>query len=163
MPLDKPETVSQTDTIGAAHALPAGIAPGTAVMTLDGLLPVEHLLPGDRVITRCGIAILQDIRVHEDPGPCLAVSNTGPGRPRDSVAFGAGQTILLRDWRARAMFGRASAVVALSRLADGEAVAPAATAPARLIEPVFATPQVIYAGGLEVLCPGLEAEPARAA
>jgi hypothetical protein len=33
---------------------PMAIAPGTCVLTLDGALPVDHLYPGDRLVTRHG-------------------------------------------------------------------------------------------------------------
>ncbi|SDE83994.1 hypothetical protein SAMN04488117_101426 [Celeribacter baekdonensis] len=38
-----------------------GLPMGTEVMTADGILPVEYLEPGDRIITRAGMRRLRDI------------------------------------------------------------------------------------------------------
>ncbi|SFI64545.1 hypothetical protein [Celeribacter neptunius] len=38
-----------------------GLPLGTQVMTADGILPVEYLEPGDRVITRAGMRTLRNI------------------------------------------------------------------------------------------------------
>jgi len=38
-----------------------GLAPGTIIYTAEGTLPVEFLTPGDRVITRAGMRVLQAI------------------------------------------------------------------------------------------------------
>ncbi|MEZ5716368.1 MAG: Hint domain-containing protein [Paracoccaceae bacterium] len=39
-----------------------GFVPGGIVLTLDGALPVEHLVPGDRIVTRdTGMAILRGV------------------------------------------------------------------------------------------------------
>ena len=42
------------------------LACGTQVMTSEGLLPVEYLTPGDRIITRNGMRELRDI---DTPAP----------------------------------------------------------------------------------------------
>jgi hypothetical protein len=41
----------------------AGLAPGTIVFTLDGALPVEVLVPGDRIVTRSGARVLKEVTV----------------------------------------------------------------------------------------------------
>lgn len=43
-----------------------GLPLGTDVMTADGILPVEYLEPGDRVITRAGMRVLREI---DTPAP----------------------------------------------------------------------------------------------
>ncbi len=43
-----------------------GLPIGTEIMTADGILPVEFLEPGDRVITRAGMRVLLDI---DTPAP----------------------------------------------------------------------------------------------
>ncbi|WP_417247718.1 Hint domain-containing protein [Celeribacter sp.] len=44
----------------------AGIAAGTLIVTADGVLPVEYLEPGDRVVTRSGMRALLDV---DTPAP----------------------------------------------------------------------------------------------
>ncbi|GAA3872850.1 Hint domain-containing protein [Celeribacter arenosi] len=43
-----------------------GIARGTLIMTADGMLPVEFLCPGDRIVTHSGMCVLEDI---DTPAP----------------------------------------------------------------------------------------------
>ena len=130
-----------------------GIAPGTIVLTLDGALPVEHLMPGDRIITRnSGSAALSALRRHSAPRPaCLIRPNVlGFGRPEGAVITSADQKILLRDWRARALWGADQVLVPVSKLVDGEFITDAGLSETPLFELLFESPQVIYAGGLEL-------------
>ncbi len=143
--------VSGKDTIQKAGA--GGIAMGTIVLTLDGALPVEHLAPGDRIITRnSGSAILREIRSHSTPRPaCLIRPNVlGLGRPEGAVIVAASQKILLRDWRARAIWGADQVLVPVTRLVDGKFISDAGLSDTPLFELLFESPQVIYAGGLEL-------------
>ena len=39
---------------GTGTPILSGLLVGTRVRTLDGILPVEYLEPGDRVVTRAG-------------------------------------------------------------------------------------------------------------
>ena len=143
--------VSGTDTMQKVEI--GGIALGTIVLTLDGALPVEHLMPGDRVITRnSGSAALSAIRCHSAPRrACLIRPNVlGFGRPEGAVITSSDQKILLRDWRARAIWGADQVLVPVSRLVDGEFISDAGMSDAPLFELLFDSPQVIYAGGLEL-------------
>jgi hypothetical protein len=132
-----------------------GVAAGTVVMTADGALPVEYLGPGDRVVTRAGMARVACVRV--TAGVCdvvrIAASALGHGRPEDAVVLAAGQPVLLRDWRARALYGAAQAVVPAGRLADG-ALVRRDRAEVRLYEVVLDLPGVMQAGGMEIACDG---------
>lgn len=38
-----------------------GLPMGTEIMTAEGILPVEYLEPGDRIITRSGMRMLRNI------------------------------------------------------------------------------------------------------
>ena len=53
------------DTKGITGAEPSvnGLLAGTQVRTLDGLIPVEFLEPGDRIVTRDGARQLMAISV----------------------------------------------------------------------------------------------------
>ncbi len=132
------------------NVIPAGLAAGALVMTLDGELPVEHLSPGDRVITRdSGVAILRDVSVVENVETYeITASSIGHDRPQNAVTVAADQKILLRDWRAKAMFGTAEALVPVSRLADGEFVKSAGVAKLFVLE--FDRDHILYVDGLEL-------------
>jgi len=135
---------------------PRGIVVGTSVMTLEGEMPVEFLSPGDRVITRdSGIAVLRDIRVRRITARAVAVAagSLGHTRPDEDIVLPAGQKVLVRDWRAEALFGAKQALVPVARLADGQYVRELGEVEMLLCEPVFDSAHVIYAGGLELDAP----------
>lgn len=126
---------------------------GTSVLTLDGALPVEFINQGDRVITRdSGIAIVRDVRRTRLRVPAVAVKagSLGNTRPDRDAMLPAGQEILIRDWRAQALFGASRALVPASRLVDGEFVRDLGPVMLDLVELVFDAPHIVYADGLEV-------------
>lgn len=131
-----------------------GMAQGTAVLTAEGLLPVEYLAPGDRIITRDGLRVLVDVAVHVMVGDVVRIgaSSQGHARPQDDVILGCDQALLIRDWRARALYGVAQAMVPVARMLDGELIRREQVAGLRMYVLEFASPQVVYAGGLEVGC-----------
>lgn len=132
---------------------------GTPVMTMQGVMPIEHLLPGDRVITRAGAVPLVAVAALP-PAPVAIVRVSaralGHDRPAEDICLPADQPILIRDWRAKALFGQLEAVVPLSRLIDGAYVqaAPVATLP--LIRLGLPRATVVQAAGLELATPALE-------
>ncbi|MCB2128605.1 MAG: Hint domain-containing protein [Rhodobacteraceae bacterium] len=146
-------------SVGAGQkAEKQGIAAGTVILTLDGALPVEFLSPGDRVITREGMRVLRDITVQRYSGAAIRVSAgaLGHDRPEQDLVLPADTRLLIRDWRAQALFGTAQAVVPISRIADGEFVSPATVLSMRLYKLHFDTPQVVYAEGLELVCDAVD-------
>jgi hypothetical protein len=137
---------------GDVRAL-TGIGSGTLVLTLDGELPVEHLAVGDRIVTRRGARTLRRLSSHMAKASfTIAASALGHDRPEGAVAVGAAQAVVLRDWRAKALFDSDTASVPVSRLADGEYIA-ASDTPVRLWRLEFDGEEVIYAGGLELTVP----------
>lgn len=144
----------------AAENIAAGIAAGTVVLTLDGALPVEFVEPGDRVITREGMRIVREVTVRRYSGPAirLAAGALGHDRPEQDLVLPAETPVLLRDWRAQALFGTRQAVAPVARLADGDRIAPVTALSLRLHDLRFDTAQVIYAEGLEIACPAAGAE-----
>ncbi|GAA6150196.1 Hint domain-containing protein [Pseudooceanicola nitratireducens] len=131
----------------------AGIAAGTKVMTLDGEMPVEFLTAGDRVITRdTGMAVLKNVRTRKVACDVIHVSagSIGHNRPETDVALPSGQEVLIRDWRAEAMFGKKSALVTAAQLVDGEYVRAMGKGVLTVYELEFDTDHIIYAGGLEM-------------
>jgi hypothetical protein len=131
-----------------------GMAQGTTVLTADGLMPVEYLSPGDRIITREGLRVLVDVSVHVMAGDVVRVraSSQAHARPEEDVIIGCDQALLIRDWRAKALYGAAQAMVPVSRMLDGEMVRREKVAGLRMYRLQFAAPQVVYAGGLELGC-----------
>ncbi len=126
---------------------------GTAVMTLNGILPVEHLLPEDRIITRTGAMRISAVTSRLARNPDLlrvSARALGHDRPEDDVLLPANQPIHLRDWRAKALFGTDQAIVAARRLADGMHIRPERPAQIRIIHIDLPRAAVIYAGGLEL-------------
>ncbi len=139
----------------ADQALMNGLPAGTIVMTLDGEMPVEHLTAGDRVISRTqGMAVLASVDVVDVVGPTVRIlaGSLGHTRPGRDMRLGADTLVHIRDWRAKAMFGKGAAMVPAHRLVDGEFVTAEAAAPQRLYVLTFDRPQIIYADGLEVGC-----------
>ncbi len=131
---------------------------GTPVLTLEGELPVEFLQPGDRILTRAGarslrqveVSVVQNARVIQ-----IGHATLGVDRPAEDITVSAAQHILIRDWRAKAMFGTATALIPAARLADGEYIRAETLVEARLFTLSFDEDAVIYAGGLELACAAL--------
>ena len=65
---------------------------------------------------------------------------------------------MIRDWRARAIYGTPVAVLPAERLADGDLVRLEILAEARIFTLRFAEDEVIWAEGLEIACPAMETE-----
>ena len=144
-----PQIISDADSEDKT----TGIASGTIVLTLDGEIPVEHLAAGDRVITRdSGIAVLKAVHMHEVTAQPYKISadRLGQGRPTIDTVVTADQPILVRGLLARALFKSDSAMVPVSRLADGEYIAKCEEQTLRIYELKFDAPHVIYANGLEI-------------
>ncbi|MBD3787361.1 MAG: Hint domain-containing protein [Sphingomonadales bacterium] len=133
-------------------AAETGLAQGTRVLTLDGALPVEYLSPSDRVVTRGGMRLLRAVQVTQARGPLLRVAagTLGHDRPEKPLLVGARAQVLLRGWRAQAMFGQREALVGLARLVDGVNVCRVAGEGRRLFTLHFDMAEVLYAEGVEI-------------
>lgn len=133
---------------------PAAFAPASMILTLDGALPVEHLYPGDKVITRHGARALVGLdRVTLAAGtPIVEVTrNAFGGRPDRDIWLPAAQRILIRDWRAKALYGQPQACVPAGQLVDGEYVRLAQLDRDETCFALrFGRPEVLYADGLEL-------------
>lgn len=132
----------------------SGVAMGTRVATLDGLIAVEFLSTGDRVITRSGARVLRAISAMPFVSKLVRIAPgaLGHDRPGMPLVLGAATKVLLRDWRAQAMFGQTQALVAVTRLIDGQYVRALAGEKCRLFTLHFDEPEVIYADGVEIGC-----------
>lgn len=133
----------------------AGLLLGTPVLTLDGALPVEYIAPGDRIVTRNGLRRVTSVevtRVENARVVCIARDSLGLGRPQEETVVSPAQGILIRDWRAMALYGKAEAMIAAQRLCDGEFIRADILPEARFVTLRFEGAEVIYAGGLEMTC-----------
>lgn len=130
----------------------SGVAADTPVMTLRGPVPVQHLAPGDRLVTRSGARVLRAVTCRQAMVALVRcpAGALGHDRPEDAVLLAPGQGVLIRDWRAMALFGRPQAVVPAARLADGVTVHCLPATPLRLFRLHLDGPQVVQAGGLEL-------------
>lgn len=116
----------------------SGIGAGTPVMTTNGLIPAGYLAPGDRIVTfDAGALRLERLGFCDIPArAALLVRPTmlDPADTSPDMVIAARQLLLIRGWRAWAMFGKRMAVVEAARMIDGAYVARmTGTAPVRLI------------------------------
>ncbi len=138
---------------GKSGACEAGLAPGTQVLTLDGAIPVEFLNPGDRVITRRGVRTLKAVMRHNLPEgtPRVRVSaDAMGGKPSNDVILMPGQRVLVRDWRAKALWGKDIAAVPAARLVDGNFIRTETGGRQIMLSLYFGAPEILYADGLEL-------------
>lgn len=165
----KPKTVGRVngDTDRHAYAQLAchGFPVGTQILTADGDLPVEYLSPGDGVVTRNG-GMMRLEAVHATTVSTRAVLVTsgslGVHRPGQDVILPADQPVLIRDWRARALYGASQALASAGQLVDGEFIKDIGPRKLVLFRLAFDRPRVIYVNGLELGTSGEVNKPQRA-
>lgn len=138
----------------APTKIATGLAQGTKVMTMDGAIPVEFLAEGDRIVTRAGVRRLVRLEVteYDTPQTChISASTLGHDKPEADVILGPATPVYIRDWRAKALYGRSQVLVHAGRLADGAFVAiEEGPKKMRFFTLVFDTPEIFYAEGLEI-------------
>lgn len=131
----------------------AGFLAASNIMTARGERPMGDLAPGDRIITRDrGMVMLDDIRSREVETTLVkfAARSLGHNRPEGDTVLPAGQRVLIRDWRANAVFGSTRALVPAERLVDGEFITLQPDARVTLFDLLFDDPHIVYVDGLEV-------------
>ncbi len=161
-PQGAPAAVDEAARDGAVRQ-GGGIAAGSIVLTADGALPVEHLTPGDRIITRDGLRRLRGVTarcLRRVQAVRIGASTLDRDRPETDLLVAPDQKVLVRDWRAKALFGAPQAMVEARRLIDGEFIRSEPVETLRLFDLDLGGPAVIYANGLEL---GLDPVPAAAA
>lgn len=135
------------------NACEAGLAPGTTVLTMEGEIPVEFLNPGDRIITRRGVRKLKAIMRHtlpEGTPRVVVTSDALGGKPATDVTLMPAQRILVRDWRAQALWGKDIAAPQVARLVDGNFIRTETKGTQIMLSLYFGAPEMIYADGLEL-------------
>lgn len=151
-----PQTVEREDVIArlTRENELTGLVAGSIVMTLKGEMPVESLEQGDRIITRdAGMAVIRATRRKTVICDIVAImaGTLGHTRPERDVILPAGQRVLIRDWRAKAMTGQEQALIPARDLVDGEFVQLRKNVSVTVYEIELERAQVIYADGLEVV------------
>lgn len=129
-----------------------GLVSGARILTLKGERPVDGLRAGDSVLTRNGAVPVTRIEVVSAVVPTVYIiaGSTGHSRPDRDALLAAHQTVYLCDWRAPAFCGTHSAFVEAAQLVDGEFVRNLGLQVVTLHRIFCASPQVIYAEGLEL-------------
>lgn len=130
-----------------------GLMKGAALLTLDGEIPVEFLSVGDKIITRdTGVSKVQHIQIATRKVHTIAVDPGGMGRgkPVEDVRLAADQMVLIRDWRARALFNSERALVAARTLVDGEFITDLGMRQTTLYQIFCDGPHILYCDGLEL-------------
>lgn len=141
---------------------PMGLVAGTLVRTVDGDLPVEHLLPGDRIITADGeIAELRwTVAIDARNLDVIKISpmarEAGCKRAEQELTLPAAQRVRIHDWRAVLLHGTESMMTPASSLVDDFYITRTRIPRARLIRLHFDSAQVFFANGVEVACGSLK-------
>ncbi len=88
------------------RACPIGFAPGTRIATVWGARPVEHLQAGDLLRDADGqIVELRSLKCALAPADTLVLLSPGSASDLESTLIvGAGQELLLGDWRSHILF-----------------------------------------------------------
>lgn len=131
----------------------AGLCAGTSVMTMQGEMPVEHLNPGDKIITRdSGMAVLRKVTTHNIKARTIRIKagSLGHTRPDRDMMVMDKTPLHIRDWRAEALFGKPAVIVEADRLVDGEFVAAQDLREVTVYALTFDKQHILYADGMEV-------------
>lgn len=116
---------------------------------------MQFLAAGDRIITRdSGMALLRAVEVQERRCDTvrIAAGSLGHTRPEVDLVLPAQQRVLVRDWRAKAMFGARELLVPALRLVDGKFITRGGTERLQLVALRFDRPHILYADGIEIAC-----------
>lgn len=166
-PRDRPFVVLEVTgpalplSLDAPEFLPGGLAAGTGIATPSGLVAVERLAPGDRVIARDGGTRSVACSLHWDAGggrlrlaPRLtairvAAGALGPGKPSRDLVLAPGQDVAVSGPAVRALFAAPRVLVPVARLAGLPGIGPAGReAPRRFVRLTLSVPDLVLAEGL---------------
>ena len=98
---------------------------------------------------------LLDTFVHRISAQAVAIKagSLGHTRPDHNVIIPAEQNILVRDWRAQSMFGKAQTIVQAEELIDGEFITDLGTRDLHLVHLTFDSQHIIYPDVSEISVP----------
>lgn len=147
--------MTRTSACIAADPAVSGILEGTMIMTLKGAIPVQFLRAGDRVITRSGAVTLREItqrRIGSGQVVRVRAGALGHDRPETSLSLFAQQPVVVRDWRAMAIYGAEVAVIPAARLVDGDFIRLEEATDFQVYSLGFDRAEVVIADGVELAC-----------
>jgi hypothetical protein len=142
--------LAQTET---RFAPTHGVLLGTPILCLDGYIPVEYLTEGDKIITRSGVCSLLnlDVTVIEQAN---VVRISDPKRRGDAsggdVVLCPEHPVYIRDWRAKVLTGKNTALVPALQLVDGIGLRAEMLQQARFFRLTFAQGVIFYAANHEL-------------
>lgn len=146
------DTTQVTPDIGTARA---ECSADSIILTLAGERAAHALKPGDKVITRdSGTATVRSVQTSRQVVDAVLIKagSLGHRRPPEDTIIPASARVLLRDWRAQALYGRVQAIADARRLCDGEFIALMPDHPMDIVTLEFDAPHILYVGGLEIAC-----------
>ena len=153
-------TAARSERRGVMRPFSRGIGFGTPVMTAEGWIPVEFLTDGDYLMTPGGPVRLVALKTTllTCVRPCrVGPSSLGHARPESALVLAPDTAVVLRDWRAPALYGTRAAAVPVTRLVDGTHIRRDANPMAmRVVEPLLEKSCVIDVDGLEVMASGAD-------
>jgi hypothetical protein len=155
------DTATGARSVLPVHGSAMGVAADAVVMTADGAICATYLEAGDRIVTRRGMRVIRAVLRRPWPAtlrPVLVLPAALGGKPDRACILPATQRVLIRDWRARALWNRPAVCPAISRLVDGTFVRWSATRPTELVQIHLGQPEILYVDGLELA----SADPVRA-
>jgi hypothetical protein len=147
--------MTRASTCITFEAAPSAILEGTMIMTLKGAIPVQFLRAGDRVITRSGAVSLREIshrRISSGQVVRVREGALGHDRPQSELTLFAQQPVVVRGWRAKAIYGSDVAIVPASRLVDGDFIRLEVSHALTLYTLTFERAEVVIADGAELAC-----------
>jgi len=131
-----------------------GFGAGSKILTLTGERDVSDLKPGDKIITRdTGTAVLVSVtqRQSTDNHIKIKAGSLGSTRPDKDMVVAPDTEILIRDWRAQALFGQVQALIRASRLVDGEFISSSGDdTDSNTYQLGFDSQHILYVDGIEV-------------
>ncbi|MFY0633003.1 MAG: Hint domain-containing protein [Vannielia sp.] len=132
---------------------PAGISASARILTAEGERRLGELEPGARIVSRTSgmvrLAGLTRFRCEAVP-IALAPHALGNGRPSDLVHVSPAQKLLLRDWRAKLLFGSPVALApAVSLVDNGYITRTPRLKGMEMVTLAFDAPEILYIGMLE--------------
>ncbi len=130
-----------------------GLIYGRLVLTQGGEMPPEILSVGDKIITRdSGLAVLRQIQVSElTVAPIrIRAGSLGHTRPERDMLVAPDSLIHIRDWRAQALLGKPSGLIAARELVDDEFITQERPQRLTLCDLVFDRQHILYVDGVEM-------------
>tara|TARA_R110002124_G_scaffold223789_6_gene389103 strand:+ start:1645 stop:2106 length:462 start_codon:yes stop_codon:yes gene_type:complete len=130
-----------------------GFVAGTRLLCSDGMIPVEFIGIGERVISRdAGMVRVTEINrtVVETNFIKLKPHALDEASPVAELLLPHDQMVLVRNWRAREIFAAERALVAAKSLVDDIFVEMTGKRKEVLFQISFSSPHILYAEGAEV-------------